>query len=82
MKRKISKIIATAKRKGRVAGGLVLCDNCDTPASRSLSQDLHWTACAPCVWGESDSFDATDLIAVPEVSGVKRFVDRGLEVRR
>lgn len=64
--RKISKIVEKAKKRGRVKDGLVLCDNCDTPASKSLSQSLHWTCCAPCVWGEAKSFDRRDLIHVQE----------------
>lgn len=62
--RSLSEIIAAAKRKGNVRHGLVLCDLCDTPASRSLSQPLSWTGCAPCILGESDAFDAGDLISV------------------
>jgi hypothetical protein len=61
----IAKIIERAKRMKRIKDGLVLCDNCDTPASRSLSLLLSWTACEPCVWGEADSYDAADLIHVP-----------------
>lgn len=60
---KLKRIIATAKHR-RVANNLVLCENCDNPASLSLSLELSWTACAPCVWGEADSLDAADLIAV------------------
>lgn len=66
MKRSIARIIRVARREGRINDGLVLCDNCDTPASKSLSQDLYWTACAPCIWGEADSFDPNDLIPVTE----------------
>jgi hypothetical protein len=61
---KIKRIIARAIRTKRVKDGLVLCDNCDTPASKSLSTSLSWTACAPCVWGEAGSFDPADLIQV------------------
>jgi hypothetical protein len=59
---RLQRIVATARRKKRIRDGLVLCENCDTPASKSLSLSVGWTACAPCVWGEADSFDATDLI--------------------
>ncbi len=64
MARNINRIIATAIKTGRVKDGLVLCENCGNPASKSLSTSLHWTACAPCVWGESDSFDGNDLIPI------------------
>ena len=62
---KIDRIIKRAVRLGNVKDGLVLCDNCENPASRSLSLNMSWTPCAPCVFGEADSFDETDLIAVP-----------------
>ncbi len=61
---RLAQIIARAKRDGRVKDGLVICENCVNPASMDLSISLHWTACAPCVWGEADSFDEGDLIAV------------------
>lgn len=61
---KLEKIIFKAKHSGRIANGLVLCDNCDTPASRSLSLAMSWVPCAPCCWGDADSFDAADLIQV------------------
>jgi hypothetical protein len=61
---KIRRIITRAIRTKRVKDGLVLCDVCDTPASKSLSLALSWTCCAPCVWGEAGSFDETDLIYV------------------
>lgn len=61
---KIAKIIARARRLGHVRDGLVLCDNCDTPASRELSLALSWTCCAPCATGEAGSFNAEDLIGV------------------
>ena len=61
----VEKIIARARRMNRISKeGLVLCDNCDTPASKSLSTKLSWTGCAPCVLGEASSFDADDLIFV------------------
>lgn len=63
-KRDLKKIIETAVKNGRVANGLVLCAVCDNPASKDLSQSLHWTACAPCVWGEADSLDSGDFISV------------------
>lgn len=62
--RSLKSIIFAANKAGRIKDGLVLCDNCDTPASKSLSRELSWTACAPCVWGEAKSFDGKDLIVV------------------
>lgn len=64
MKRSITRIINDAKRIGRIGDGLVLCENCDTPADKGLSTNLSWTACAPCVWGEAASFDPDNLITV------------------
>jgi hypothetical protein len=61
----IEKIIKRARKIGRIRDGLVLCDNCDTPASASISQAVGWTSCAPCTFGEADSFDETDLIHDP-----------------
>lgn len=63
-KTKLNKIIARAQRMGHVKDGLVHCDNCSTPASATLSIELGWTCCAPCVWGKADLFDAADLIHV------------------
>lgn len=60
----LSRIISRARRMGRIRHGLVLCDNCENPASLSLSLDMSWTCCAPCVWGEADSFDPEDVIYV------------------
>ncbi len=62
----LGKIIARAKRMGRVRDGLVLCDNCDNPASRKYSQALSWTGCGPCVTGEAAELDPADFIAVEE----------------
>jgi len=50
----------------RIKNGLVLCDNCDTPASWELSVEMGWIGCSPCMTGETDSFDAGNLI--PEES--------------
>ncbi len=58
----IPQIIRRAMRMGRIKDGLVLCDNCDTPADKTLSRQLSWTACGPCALGEADSFDAGNLI--------------------
>ena len=35
--------------------GLVLCDNCDNPASAKLTKALRWRCCAACVYGEADA---------------------------
>lgn len=48
--------------KLRKLNGLVLCQNCDTPASFSLSVEVGWIGCAPCILGESSFFDDGDLI--------------------
>lgn len=47
----------------RIKTGLVLCDNCDTPASWDSSVACGWVGCSPCIQGESKSFDVEDLIA-------------------
>jgi hypothetical protein len=60
LKRNIRRAIG----RGQTANGLVLCDNCDTPASRSLSKACGWIGCGPCITGEAKSFDPKDLIAV------------------
>jgi hypothetical protein len=64
----LEKIIARARKLDRINGGLVLCGNCDNPASKSISLRLGWTCCAPCALGEADSFDSNDLIPAPEVT--------------
>jgi len=65
----MAKLLDRARRMRRIDNNLVLCDNCDTPASKSLSLKLSWTCCAPCACGESDSFDSSDLIHVPKTEG-------------
>ena len=60
----IKAIIDRARRMNAIKDGLVTCDNCDTPASASISKHIGWTACAPCATGEADSFDSADLISV------------------
>jgi hypothetical protein len=55
-------IIARARRMKRIAGGLVLCDNCDSPASREYSLALTWTCCGPCATGEAATLDPEDFI--------------------
>ena len=54
--------MAKTRKELRIKTGLVLCDNCDTPASWDGSVDCGWIGCSPCILGESDSFDASDLI--------------------
>jgi hypothetical protein len=63
----IESIIARAKRTGRVQNNLVLCDNCDTPASEEYSKVCGWTGCAPCITGEADTLDPDDFITVEAV---------------
>lgn len=50
------------KRKIKIKHGLVLCENCDNPASWELSVKVGWIGCAPCITGKADSFDVSDLI--------------------
>lgn len=57
-------IKARARRMKRIANSLVLCDNCDTPASLSYSVALSWTCCGPCATGEAAALDAEDFISV------------------
>jgi len=52
-----------AREKARFAAdGLLLCTNCGTPASASMSIAVGWIGCGPCVTGEADSFDDGDLV--------------------
>jgi hypothetical protein len=52
-----------AEEKARFKDGLLLCGNrCGTPASASLSIAVGWIGCAPCITGESKSFDDEDLV--------------------
>jgi hypothetical protein len=60
----MGKIIKRALRILRVGNGLVLCENCDTPASRKYSLALSWICCAPCATGESDTVKPADFIAI------------------
>jgi hypothetical protein len=62
----IERIIKRARRMGRIKNGFVLCDNCDTPASKEYSTALSWTACGGCATGESDEVRPEDFIRVPE----------------
>ena len=48
--------------KARFGYGLLLCANCEEPASASMSIAVGWIGCAPCVTGEADSFDVEDLV--------------------
>jgi hypothetical protein len=61
---KLDKIIKRAVRTQRVSKGLVLCENCDTPASKKYSLALAWICCAPCATGEANTLDKADFIAV------------------
>ena len=60
----LEKLIARARRMKAVKNGLVTCDMCDNPASKEASLALSHATCAPCAYGEADSFDASDLIPV------------------
>lgn len=53
-RRKLNFIVRRARRLGHIANGLVLCDNCDSPADREGSLALSWTGCHTCIWGEAD----------------------------
>ena len=64
MSQTINQIVDKALRTGRVRDGLVLCENCDNPASKSDSLELSWTGCAPCIYGDSDMFNPEDTIRV------------------
>jgi hypothetical protein len=50
--------------------GLLLCTNCGTPASASLSVAVGWIGCAPCITGEARSFNDEDLILEEEKANV------------
>lgn len=70
---KVEKLIHKAIALKRVKGGLVLCGDCDNPASKTASLQFSRLVCAPCAYGEADSFDDSDLIAV---AGKKKSVAR------
>ena len=59
MARTVERIIRRARNMGRIRDGLVICDHCDTPASRELSLALSWTCCA-CALGEADVLMTVD----------------------
>ena len=63
-KRPTAEIVAEARRSRRIRNGQVLCENCNNPADKDLSQKLGWTCCRPCVWGEADSIEDTTPIVV------------------
>jgi len=50
------------ENKARFENGLLICTNCETPASATLSVAVGWIACAPCVTGRASSFNDEDLI--------------------
>ena len=64
MARSVKAIIKRAKRIGRIKDGFVLCDNCDTPASKTYSTELSWTCCGACAMGEAEAIDYRDFITV------------------
>ena len=61
---RLKRIVDRAKRTHRIKDGFVLCDNCDTPASKKYSMALSWTACGGCATGESAEVDPSDFIRV------------------
>jgi hypothetical protein len=64
-----------ANKKGlRIDTFLVLCDNCDNPASYLLSLAVGWVGCAPCITGEADSLDDEDII-ISEEHTIRRFLN-------
>ena len=58
----IARLIKRARATKRIRNGVVLCDDCDTPADKTLSLQLSRGVCGPCALGEADSFDAANLI--------------------
>jgi len=50
------------ENEARFENGLLLCSNCSTPASASLSVAVGWIGCAPCITGQAASFNDEDLI--------------------
>ena len=54
---------------------LVLCDNCDNPASESFSKEVGWFGCAACVTGESqaliDQIEEGDFILPEDKKKIK-----------
>ena len=61
---KLKRIIERAQRTGRVRDGMVLCENCDTPASKKYSTALSWNCCGGCATGEAAEIDPCDFIVV------------------
>lgn len=66
MMSKLQRQIERARRMGRIKDGKVLCENCDTPASKSYTRALSWICCGPCATGEAAEFNPKDLIYVQE----------------
>jgi len=67
-KNSMTKLQQLTKKELRIKKGLVLCENCDTPASWEHSIACGWVGCSPCILGESKSFDIEDLIAEEYIS--------------
>ena len=59
---KVERIVARARRMGRVKDNLVLCDVCDTPASKRYSMVIGWTGCGACATGEAAEVNPDDFI--------------------
>ena len=72
-RRRLRHAIEKAKRTKRVNTiGVVLCENCDTPADRNLIKSgLSWNACAPCCWGEASSFNPQAVLLVYEYESLR-----------
>lgn len=51
------------KKELKIEHKLVMCGNCGNFAIWEYSASIGWIGCAPCVTGESESFDPSDLIA-------------------
>jgi hypothetical protein len=61
----IREILSWARRHGRIRDGIVLCENCDNPALKSVALKMSWVGCGPCYFGEADMLDWDDVIIVP-----------------
>jgi hypothetical protein len=48
--------------KAHFENGILLCSNCSTPDSASMSIAVGWIGCGPCITGEADSFKEEDIV--------------------
>lgn len=60
------RIINRARRLGRISKGLVLCDDCDTPADGPASVFLKRNVCPVCAFGTAEALDELEPVAVDE----------------